>query len=425
MWDRAIARRISRARQTPQPGGRDLRIDFLRGFAVLAVIVDHLGGPSPVRLITGGGHFYTSAAEGLVLLSGLVAGLSARKTVDRVGLSSAMRRLAARAWELYLLTVLLTIGVAAAGIALHLSGTSSWQSLDLTTLLVDALVLARPISFAEIPRMYAVFLVLAPVAVYGMRRGHTGAVLLGSWGLWGMQQLQPMPADLPWVGQIGFFPLSVWQAPFFTGLALGFHRQTIGQRIDQLWRRRLLVLSSIAVALMVGLFALTQPHHWAVQQVFAQLGLGGVLLPGLDLITALFDKAPLCIGRVAASVLAFPFFWLAADRAWPWLRRGLGWLCLPLGQNALAAFTLHVLLVVLLAPWMGWNGDWLSADMGLNAAVQIGCIGLILLTLRLHHVVPAWAKTRWWLVGPLRTPLRPVRMLPARSESRKTEPQAA
>jgi len=34
--------------------GRDLRIDLLRGFFVVAMIVDHVRGPSPLYLLTGG-----------------------------------------------------------------------------------------------------------------------------------------------------------------------------------------------------------------------------------------------------------------------------------------------------------------------------------------------------------------------------------
>ena len=46
---------------------RDSRIDLLRGLAVIAMIVDHVVGDSPLRWLTGGNHFYTSAAEGFVL----------------------------------------------------------------------------------------------------------------------------------------------------------------------------------------------------------------------------------------------------------------------------------------------------------------------------------------------------------------------
>ena len=89
--------------------GRDLRIDLLRGLAVLAMVVDHIAGPSKLYLITGGNHFYTSAAEGFIFLSGLTVGLVYRRIAERQGLATAIRRLLGRAWTLYVLAVGLTL----------------------------------------------------------------------------------------------------------------------------------------------------------------------------------------------------------------------------------------------------------------------------------------------------------------------------
>src|SRR5215470_11060291 len=89
--------------------GRDLRIDLLRGLAVLAMVIDHIAGPSKLYLITGGNRFYTSAAEGFIFLSGLTVGLVYRQVAEREGLSIAMRKLLARSWTLYVLAIGLTL----------------------------------------------------------------------------------------------------------------------------------------------------------------------------------------------------------------------------------------------------------------------------------------------------------------------------
>src|SRR5947207_14353402 len=77
--------------------GRDLRIDLLRGLAVLAMVIDHLAGPSRLYLITGGNRFYTSAAEGFIFLSGLTVGFAYRHIAEQLGLAAAARRLLIRA----------------------------------------------------------------------------------------------------------------------------------------------------------------------------------------------------------------------------------------------------------------------------------------------------------------------------------------
>jgi hypothetical protein len=77
--------------------GRDLRIDLLRGFFVVAMIIDHVRGPSPLHLLTGGNRFYASAAEGFILTSGLVAGLVYHRLIERNGLGPALLKVLKRA----------------------------------------------------------------------------------------------------------------------------------------------------------------------------------------------------------------------------------------------------------------------------------------------------------------------------------------
>src|ERR1700716_3724342 len=79
--------RNSAVDQAQTPGylaqrGRDLRIDFLRGYLVFAMVVDHVRGPSWLYAVTGGNRFFTSAAEGFIFISGLVAGMVYRRQIE-------------------------------------------------------------------------------------------------------------------------------------------------------------------------------------------------------------------------------------------------------------------------------------------------------------------------------------------------------
>src|SRR5436853_7439446 len=94
---------------TPSESGRDLRVDLLRGYCVLAMVVDHIGGPSFLYPLTGGNRFYTSAAEAFIFISGLVMGLVYHRMVDRDGLAGAIGRAMERGFALYLLTITLTL----------------------------------------------------------------------------------------------------------------------------------------------------------------------------------------------------------------------------------------------------------------------------------------------------------------------------
>src|SRR5947209_6110686 len=75
-------------------GSRDLRIDLLRGYAVFAMVVDHVSGnPSWLYALTGGDRFYVSAAEGFVFLAGIVAGIVYGPRAARTGGRAAAKLL--------------------------------------------------------------------------------------------------------------------------------------------------------------------------------------------------------------------------------------------------------------------------------------------------------------------------------------------
>src|SRR5262245_42921187 len=71
--------------------GRDLRLDLLRGFAVFAMVVDHIGGDSSwLYHLTGADRFFTTAAEGFVFISGLVFGIVYSGILAHQGLAEGM-----------------------------------------------------------------------------------------------------------------------------------------------------------------------------------------------------------------------------------------------------------------------------------------------------------------------------------------------
>src|SRR5215470_16014832 len=93
----------------PEEGRRDLRLDYLRGYAVFAMICDHVAGISWFSPLTGANRFLTSAAEGFVLLAGLVLGMVYGPRIARSGWLAAADPIMRRASLLYGVTVGLTL----------------------------------------------------------------------------------------------------------------------------------------------------------------------------------------------------------------------------------------------------------------------------------------------------------------------------
>nr|MDQ3831189.1 OpgC domain-containing protein [Candidatus Tectomicrobia bacterium] len=85
-----------------EAGKRDLRLDLLRGFAVVAMVADHIGGErSWLYALTGGDGFWVSAAEVFVFISGLLLGMISAGVMARHGLGVALMKGLQRAWTLY------------------------------------------------------------------------------------------------------------------------------------------------------------------------------------------------------------------------------------------------------------------------------------------------------------------------------------
>src|SRR5688500_15929609 len=144
-------------------GTRDLRFDFLRGFAVLAMVVDHIGGPSFLYAVTGGNKFYTSAAEAFIFISGLLVGVVYGRIAARDGFVAGMRKALERAGVLYLLTVGVTLPLLVLSEILDLPWATGVQFTDPWALVIGILTLHRTYYLIDVMVLYTLLLAVAPL----------------------------------------------------------------------------------------------------------------------------------------------------------------------------------------------------------------------------------------------------------------------
>ena len=155
--------------------GRDLRVDLLRGYFVVAMVVDHVRGQSPLYLFTGGNRFYTSAAEGFILDlrpgggPGLCHGIIARD-----GLAAGFLKLLTRAATLYLLTVGVTLLFLPASEILYLPWAQGVDLTDVLSVLVSIVTLHRTYYLIDVMLLYTVLFLLVPTAFVLMNAGKSG-----------------------------------------------------------------------------------------------------------------------------------------------------------------------------------------------------------------------------------------------------------
>jgi enterochelin esterase-like enzyme len=373
---------------------RDERLDFLRGLAVLAMVVDHIGGHSPLYTLTGGDQFFTSAAEAFITISGFLVGVVYRHLAETRGLGVALRRLLERAWLMYLLAVGLTLLVLPVSAMLHLPWSMSADLANPREVLWRIFTLHQTTYLADVALLYALLLAVAPCAFVLLSEGRPWLVLALSWGLWAAYHLYPSGAELPWpIDDNNLFHFSAWQVLFFSAMVLGFHRRRLRARVRPEWDGPLLVLAGLGVAVLIAL---------RVTDIGGQFDPGGGAAPWLA-------KDQLGFGRIVASAVVFTFAWLLTSRLWVPLRHGLGWLLLPLGRNALFAYSAQVVIALALAaqaqvvPHPSLPQAVLAnlpdlTDLA-NAVVQMVIVAVIWLAIRRKLFQPAPALQRAWLAG--------------------------
>lgn len=320
-------------RYAGEAGGRDSRLDFLRGWCLFSMVVDHAVGDQHntfVLKVTGGGGYPMTGAHGFVFLSGTVFGLLYGRILAREGWSSALPKALGRAFKLYLVAValgLLTLafGVTPWGGSSPLADLLSIQSLIQTLLLHGA--------NDSLMTLYFLLVITAPIALFLMQRGLSWLVIGISLGLWLGHLYVPRYLGNPL--EI-FVPAAEWQILFVTGLLIGYHRRTLAAwlrgRKRQLY---LLVLFSLFSGLVALQIAFSTEHvddplsAWLVGQIWTD-----------------YDHNPPL--HMLAIFVTFLALFHVVDWVWVPVKRLVGWFLIPMGQAALYVYIVHVVLVYFL-----------------------------------------------------------------------------
>ncbi|MGI9148022.1 MAG: OpgC domain-containing protein [Chloroflexota bacterium] len=376
--------------------GRDLRIDFLRGIFVVGMIVDHVAGASWLYLLTGGNRFYASAAEGFVFVSGIVAGRAYTRTIQRDGMNTGLWRLLKRAGQLYLLGVGLTLLLVPASELLHLPWAQGWDLHDAWGFVLSTVTLHRTYYLVDVTLLYVLVLIVSVLAFVVLEHGLALAVLAASWLLWLAYQVAPDQAVLPWpiTGNNLFF-FAAWQVLFFTGLVIGHDWNRLAVVLRHVPRRRVLAIATLALALAIVIYN--------VQDRLAALAVGGAADPATAqavVLARLVGKSDLRPGRLFAFALVFTVLFLTTVEFWPVVRRWSGWLFLPLGQNALFAYALHMFIAVGVAVVLRDTSVAKFEPTRVSAAMQIGAVLLVWLLVKLRPLRPSLTRQPAWLASP-------------------------
>lgn len=277
--------------------GRDMRLDFLRGLALLTIFVNHVPG-NVLEHFTSRNFGFSDAAEAFVLMSGIAAGLAYTRGLLHGDFLSFSVRVWARALKLYTVHISITL----AAIVILMCGlrffgeTTVFRSVNASAVLADPVTalagvfsLGHQLGYFNILPLYMVLLAATPFMIRLARISQL--LLLGSsaavWLAAGLMQLN-MP-NFPTPGGWFLNPLS-WQLVYVIGLLTGMSAKQ-GRALVPFDR----LLFWGAVGFLVYALVIVRTGYWSA-----------ATLEGLPTFIGAFDKTYLSLQRLL-HVLAFAY----------------------------------------------------------------------------------------------------------------------
>ncbi|MEJ1935366.1 OpgC domain-containing protein, partial [Nostoc sp. NIES-2111] len=348
-------------------GGRNVVVDFWRGFALVSIFVNHVPG-NLLEPYTHKNYGLSDASELFVLLAGVAVSLAyGRPGAPAFGLAG-MIRIGARIRTLYMAHITMLV-IAASIVSVAVMTTEDVRILEATqfdlvmasplTAVIGIATLGLQPAYFNILPLYIVLLMLAPLLLM-LAASDRRIALAASAFLYALTQafeLRPpsYPGDDQW-----FFNPFAWQLLFTTGLCLG-RPVTISPALH-----RVLLPAALAVLAMGALIA--------------QLGLYGTFdLSPLPRTLWDMDKTNLSLPRLLhVLALVYCVSRLPVGR---WLA-GASWTgaVTAMGRHSLPVFCVGSVLslaITLARPSLqaGWAGDLALIGAGL---VLQGTLALVL-----------------------------------------------
>ncbi|MFF1251981.1 OpgC domain-containing protein [Pseudarthrobacter sp. NPDC058329] len=390
------------------PSARDSRVDFLRGMAIVFVVVNHLGMTSLFQLLTQEAVGFVSGAELFVLFSGLVVGMVYGPRVKE-DFGTVVDLTSRRAGKLYLTALVVLIGVflisllpifrtdtlttfvdQGTGGAGHngagrtydlYAGMESLFQFPVPPQILPAILLLQfgPWQF-NVMGLYVVLLLASPLILAALNRGKAGWVLaatLAVYAVGALTRFRILPSQFE-----DSFPLLVWQVLFVIGLVAGFHRhRVVAWLAAHAW-----VVAACTAAAMVFVFL-----SWGNPYLANGFDVRLSVIPDAvyrSMYDTFFGRTYLAPGRLLNVLVLVVAAYAFLTVYWKPVTRALGWFLIPLGRATLYVFIMHVVLIAVIANIPALR----QGDVLINTAAYALVLGLLWLMVRtrfLFRVIPS------------------------------------
>ncbi|CZU19689.1 OpgC domain-containing protein [Enterobacter cloacae] len=378
-------------------GARDLRIDFMRGIALVMMVVAHTEVMSVFNIFSWERFGLTTGAEGFVILSGFMLGMLNRARLQKVVLLTVSWGLYLRAWKIYRVNIIIIVSFILLAYVPHINlfevthftdrfSGESWSLYPVTPQIKETwfnIILYLQIGphQTQILGLYIFLLLFSPLFLGMLQKGKVWWMLglsLLVYSLWQRWPLRLTPSEFEFA-----FPLLAWQFIFVLGMASGWYKAELIS-FARTPAGKVVVVALVMVALILGFVAQNHTNPFMPHALLMH-----VIPP--DSFNTFYHtwaaKNGLGPVRVLNDIALMVTVYLVLTWCWVPLNRLLGWFLIPLGQHSLYTFILHVYVVLLVSQFITfdlWRHAWIE-----NTVVHAAALGILWLMAK-YNVAARW-----------------------------------
>lgn len=366
-------------------GARDLRIDFMRGIALVMMVVAHTEVMSIFNIFSWERFGLTTGAEGFVILSGFMLGMLNRARLQKVVLLTVSWGLYLRAWKIYRVNIIIIVSFILLAYIPYINvfevthftdrfSGQSWSLYPVTPQIKETwfnIILYLQIGphQTQILGLYIFLLLLSPLFLGMLQKGKVWWLLglsLLVYSLWQRWPLRLTPSEFEFA-----FPLLAWQFIFVLGMASGWYKAEL-LSFARTPPGKGVVVALVMVSLVLGFVAQNHTNPFMPPALLMH-----VIPP--DSFNSFYHtwaaKNGLGPVRVLNDIALMVTVYLVLTYCWTPLNRLLGWFLIPLGQHSLYTFILHVYVVLLVSQFITfdlWRHAWIE-----NTLVHAAALGIL------------------------------------------------
>lgn len=347
------------AKETSVKQKRIETIDILRGFFIFSIIVVHLARfPNGYDIFTGRGILWVTNSEGFFLMSGMLIGLVRGRKALSQPFKEVAKKLLKRGAMLYVwtigLTLLFTFFALQSGLATIKPGV--WEDPITWRILFDSATFQYVYSWADFLQYYSIYLFASIPVIYALRKGKWWLVVAISVFLWAIH---------------GVNAFLTWQLFFFCGAVAGWYWDEILAFLKKTPKWLAMLHYPLALAVLA----------------LSVVSVEGSLVPKLsEVLNPHFVRAKMEIWRVLVFLLWFSAGYRLVSRYETQVKKWVGWMLIPFGQNSLYVYILHSFFIFFVSLWIPFTGN-----IFINFIVTTSVLLLLTLAVRkkfLFNIIP-------------------------------------